>query len=460
MRVIDDLEAWLRHMVWSGPAADAPWWRRWLLQGARMAYAVGGDLASGALTLRAMSLVFTSLLAFVPLLAVSFSVLKGFGAHNRVEPMLRGFLAPLGPRSDQVAAQIVGFVDNVEVAVLGVVGVALLLYTAISLVQKIEAAFNYTWNVRRRRTLVRQFADYFSVIVIGPVLVFLALGISASLRSSAVVQGLLAIEPFGSLMQFTAALTPYLLVIAAFTFFYIIIPNTRVHFRAALVGGLVGGLVWQTLGKIFAGVVVTSTNFTAIYSSFAIVLLFMVWLYLSWLVLLTGSAVAFYYQFPLYLTVGGRSGVHLSPAQTEAIGLAVVTAVVRAWLAGESAPDRGRIARDLAVPVQAVDDALGALVRAGIVAPAGSDGTAYLPARPPSETGVKAVLDAVRHRDEGKVWPRDDSGVQTEVLASIESAMAGACGELNLSDLATRAGESPESAPVVEDGAVDVDPPA
>ncbi len=404
-----------------------------------MAYAVGGDLASGALTLRAMSLVFTSLLAFVPLLAVSFSVLKGFGAHNRVEPLLIGFLAPLGPRAGEIADQIVAFVDNVEVGVLGVLGVGLLLYTAISLVQKVEAAFNYTWNVHRRRTLVRQFADYFSVIVIGPVLVFLALGITASLRSSAVVQGILAIEPFGSLMQFAATLTPYLLVIAAFIFFYIIIPNTRVRLDAALVGGLVGGLVWQTLGKVFTAVVVTSTNFTAIYSSFAIVLLFMVWLYLSWLVLLTGSAVAFYYQFPLYLTVGGRSGVRLSPAQTEAVGLAVVTAVVRAWLQGGPAPDRGRIAGDLAVPVQAVDDALGVLVKAGIVAPAGGDGTAYLPARPPGETRVKSVLDALRHRDEGAVWPRDDSGVPMRVLESIEAAMAHACGDLSLSDLVARA---------------------
>jgi len=387
----------------------------------------------------AMSLVFTSLLAFVPLLAVSVSVLKGFGAHNRIEPILAGFLAPLGPHADPITQQIVGFVDNVEVAVLGILGVGLLLYTAVSLVRKVEAACNYTWNVYRRRTLVRQFTDYLSVIVIGPVLIFMALGIMASLRSSAVVQGLMGIEPFGSLLRLVAALMPYLLVIAAFTFFYLILPNTRVRLSAALLGGAVGGLVWQTLGKLFAAVVVTSTNFTAIYASFAIVLLFMLWLYLSWLVLLTGSAVAFYYQFPLYMAVGGRSGVRLSPAQAEAIGLGVVAVVVAAWLAGERPVDRERIARDLALPAQAADDALGAVVRAGILAPAGADGTGYLPARPPSEVPIKSVLDALRHRDEDTVWPADRNGAQAEVLHAVESAMDSACHALTLRDLAQRA---------------------
>ncbi|PSQ93607.1 MAG: ribonuclease BN, partial [Proteobacteria bacterium SW_6_67_9] len=237
MRSLDKLQQQARRLIWTDPPADAPRWHRLLVQTARMAYAVGNDLASGALTLRAMSLVFTSLLAFVPLLAVSVSVLKGFGAHNRIEPILAGFLAPLGPHADPITQQIVGFVDNVEVAVLGILGVGLLLYTAVSLVRKVEAACNYTWNVYRRRTLVRQFTDYLSVIVIGPVLIFMALGIMASLRSSAVVQGLMGIEPFGSLLRLVAALMPYLLVIAAFTFFYLILPNTRVRLSAALLGG-------------------------------------------------------------------------------------------------------------------------------------------------------------------------------------------------------------------------------
>lgn len=447
MHRLRELRERLRRLVWDEPPGDAPRWRREAVTLARLAVAVSRDLASGALTLRAMSLVFTSLLALVPLIAVSFSVLKGFGVHNRVEPVLLRLLAPLGPRASEITERIVGFVDNIKVGVLGVLGVALLLYTAISLVQKIEEAFNYTWNVDRRRTLVRQFSDYFSVIVVGPVLVFLALGITASLSSSAVVQAIVATEPFGALMRVVTRLLPYVLVIVAFTFIYVLIPNTRVRFRAALFGGVAAGVVWETLGRLFAAFVVTSTNYTAVYSGFAILLLFMIWLYLSWLVLLTGSTVAFYRQFPEYLAVGGRGGVRLSPAQAERLGLAVALAVTRAWYAGEPPPTRDRIASRLGVPVQPIDDTLAALTDARLVVPGGGDAAGHLPAQPPETTPVKRVLDAVRRHGESRGMPAmaSSGGPEAEVMAAVDTALERALGGRTLAELATRA-EAPAPA--------------
>jgi membrane protein len=262
---LDRLRSRLDHFVWQTPLAGEPRWRREFVLILRLGHAIACEFASGALALRAMSLVFTTLLALVPLIAVSFSVLKGFGVHNRIEPLLQGFLAALGSRADEITARIVGFVDNIEVGVLGAVGIGLLLYTAVSLVQKVEEAFNYTWNVSRRRTLVRRFSDYFSVIVIGPVLVFTAMGITATLSSNSAVQALVAIEPFGSALQLVGRLVPYVLVIAAFTFLYVLVPNTRVRLGPALFGGVVAGVAWESLGRLFAAFVATSTNYTAIY---------------------------------------------------------------------------------------------------------------------------------------------------------------------------------------------------
>lgn len=435
MDPLRDLRDRLHRVIWDESLASRPRWQRSAIGFARLAAAIGRDLSSGALTLRAMSLVFTTLLALVPFIAVSFSVLKGFGVHNRVEPVLLRFLAPLGPRANEITDRVVGFVDNIKVGVLGAVGVALLLYTAVSLVQKIEEAFNYTWNVGRRRTLVRQFSDYFSVIVIGPLLVFLALGITASLSSSAVVQAILAIEPFGSLVRLGTRLLPYVLLITAFTFIYLLIPNTRVRFRAALFGGVVAGIAWETLGRLFATFIVTSTNYTAIYSGFAILLLFMIWLYLSWLVLLTGSAVAFYRQFPGYLAVGGRAGVRLSPAQAESVGLAVATAIASAWYSGAAPPHRDAIAERLGAPAQPIDRALEALLDAGLITQAGRDGTGHLPARPPERTSVKAVIDAVRHHGErsGAAW---HGGGDPRCLAALDEALERALGGTTLAELA------------------------
>ena len=413
MQLVQRLQDALYHWVWDPLPTDAGWWRRQGVHLARIAACVGEDIRSGALTMRAMSLVFTTLLALVPLIAVSFSVLKGFGVHNQIEPALLRLLAPLGERSHEITERIVGFVDNIKVGVLGAVGVALLLYTAISLVQKIEESFNYTWNVRRRRTLVRRFSDYLSVLVIGPLLVFLAIGITATLSSATVVQALMEIEPFGYLLRLGTRLLPYVLVIAAFTFIYVLIPNTRVKVRHALYGGVVAGVLWETVGRLFASFVATSTNYTAIYSSFAILLLFMIWLYLSWLILLLGSSIAFYRQYPEYLLAPGRTGIRLSHSQDEQLGLTVMLAVVRAWDRGDTPPDRDALARMLAVPVHPVDRVLDALQEQGLIASCGPEGGGFLPAVPPERTSVKQVLDAVRgHGRRVNVLAADDEAGQ------------------------------------------------
>ena len=122
------------------------------------------QFVAGELNLRAMSLVYTTLLSIVPLLAVSFSVLKGFGVHNQVEPLLLNFLQPLGSRGVELSNNIIGFVENIKVGVLGSLGLLFLLYTVVSLIQKVESSFNYVWQVERLRGLAQRFSNYLSVI--------------------------------------------------------------------------------------------------------------------------------------------------------------------------------------------------------------------------------------------------------------------------------------------------------
>ena len=136
--------------IWSYDACDhnAPRseWRKFL----QIIAMTLRDLMGGMITLRAMSLVYTTLLSLVPLLAVSISVLKGFGVHDQLEPTLVHLLAPLGEKSVEISAKIVGFVENMRIGVLGALGLAMLIYTAVSLIQKIEAAFNQTWRLKIR----------------------------------------------------------------------------------------------------------------------------------------------------------------------------------------------------------------------------------------------------------------------------------------------------------------------
>ena len=419
-----ELRRRLENELWERPLDTLPLWHRAVVALGRLVIAVVRDLASGQLTLRAMSLVFTTLLAFVPLIAVSFSVLKGFGVHNLLEPTLENFLAPLGERADEITANVINFVENIEVGVLGAVGMAFLLYTAVSLVQKIEEAFNFTWNVGRQRTLVRKLSDYFSVILIGPLLVFLALGITATLASTDVFQALVEIEPFGTLHRWGTRMLPLVLVIVAFAFVYMVMPNTRVRMGPALFGAVVAGIAWETLGHLFARFVVTSTNYAAIYSGFAILLLFMVWLYLSWLMLLTGSSIAFYRQYPEYLARGGRTRSVLAPAQRERLALAISALVTSAYDRGEAPPDRDDICRRLGIPMETIVRTLGALEAAGVLRATRAEPPGFVPARPPARISLKAVLDAVRYEGWQPQFLRDrPQGAECQVMERVEAAL-------------------------------------
>ncbi|NJD56395.1 MAG: hypothetical protein FIA94_08335 [Nitrospirae bacterium] len=153
----------------------------------RLLYIVVKGVSEEQLVLRAMSLVYTTLLSIVPLLAVSFSVLKAFGVHARFLIFLYYFLEPLGQSGVDISMKIIEFVENVKISVLGSIGLSTLIYTVLSMIQKIEGSLNYIWDIKGTRGFSQRFSNYMSVLLIGPVLVFSAIGITATLMSSTVM---------------------------------------------------------------------------------------------------------------------------------------------------------------------------------------------------------------------------------------------------------------------------------
>jgi Virulence factor BrkB len=171
------------------------------------------------------------------------------GVHNRIEPMPQQQLAPLGDQGHQITGRLVHFVDQMNVGVLGSVGLALLIYTGISLMEKIEGSFNSIWHGTQLRSLGERFSRYLSVLLVGPILMFSAVGITAMAFKPEIVQQVLAIEPVGSLVLAVGRLMPYGLVICAFTFVYMFVPNARVRFVPAFAAGIAGGILWQPAGE-------------------------------------------------------------------------------------------------------------------------------------------------------------------------------------------------------------------
>ncbi len=420
----------------------------------RLLFVMVRELANGQLNLRAMSLVYTTLLSLVPLLAVSFSVLKAFGVHNQVEPFLFNLVAPLGEQGNELVGMVLGFVENMKVGVLGSVGLALLLYTVVSLIQKVESAFNYVWHTESTRSLSRRFSDYLSVIMVGPVLVFSAIGMTASMMSSGVVQSLLTIEPFGSIVVLLSKLMPYFLIIFAFAFVYLFVPNTRVSLRAAFVGALVGGALWQTTGMAFATFASTSTKYAAIYSGFAILVLFMIWLYLSWLILLLGAQVAYYYQYPEQIRLSSRRAP-LSGRFRELFGLLVMYRVTERFIHDGKPLTLEDLSELLAMPGDRVAEILALLQEHGLLVAGGSEPPVFLLLHDPESISVHRVLTILRHPDdeqalmERRVHSVDAiDGLMQRLELGVQEHLDG----MSLRDLVMTGEERLRTAPSVEGG--------
>ncbi len=426
--------------LWQHDLSTLPAWQATGIRLLRIFQAIIRDLKGGLLTLRAMSLVYTTLLSLVPLLAVSFSVLKGFGVHNQIEPLLLNMLSPLGSQGAEITTYIIGFVDNIKVGVLGLLGLALLLYTVVSLIQKIEKAFNFTWRISTYRNLAQRFSDYLSVIMVGPVLIFTAMGITAAISNSDILNSLTAIAPLGYLITVIGKLIPYALVIAAFTFIYILVPNTRVHFKSALVGGIISGILWETTGWLFASFVATSSNYTAVYSGFAILMIFMIWLYLSWLILLTGASIAFYHQHPQW--VANRQQVlQMSCRLREKTALVAMYKIAKSFHENTAAWDHERLAMEIDIASEALAMVINALLNAGLVTMGGKDGMCYIPAHSLEHIAVKTVLDTVRTAEETPYLSPETINSDTAIeklISDLDDAALQTLNQMTLRDLITR----------------------
>jgi len=426
--------------VWRTPGESLPRARAWLLRGLQIGVVLARDLAQGQLTLRAMGLVYTTLLSIVPLLALSFSVLKAFGVYNKIRPMLLGFLEPLGEKGVEITARIVQFIEKVNVGVLGTVGLALLLYTAVSLVQKIEEAFNFIWHVSRARGLGERFSRYVSALMVGPLLVFSAIGITAALANFGFVREAMELEAIGWLAEQAGRMVPYLLVIGAFTFIYSFMPNTRVRFWPALAGGAVGGILWQSAGWGFALFAASSTNYAAIYSGFAVLILFMLWLYLNWLILLFGASVAFYVQHPEYLFAKGGEP-QLSNRMRERLALVIMSLVAQRHLEGGPPLSADALAQALRMPMRAIDRVLAALQAGALLAPTAEEPPGWLPVRDLSQISVKGLLDAVRAAGEDRFFNPEalpGGAAVEEALRRGDQAADHALRETSIRDLAAQ----------------------
>jgi membrane protein len=431
--MLELIQNFIDDFVWGNRLTSRGWIGRVLAQALRFLYGMVRDVFSTQLTLRAMSLVYTTLLSIVPLLAVSFSVAKGLGMVSRLRELFTQSFTQLGPDGIAIAENILQMVDRINGRAIGAIGVVIFLYTAISMVQKVEASFNYVWYVAKARGFARRFSEYLVVLLIGPVAMGTAFSMIASLSSNEFVAYLETLPGFAQILLMIGESLPYVMIIGVFTFLYYLMPNTRVSLKSALIGGLAGGVMWVTMSVIFTTFIANSFRTFAVYASFGVGIIALLWLYLNWLVLLLGAQLAFYHQNPAFLRIG-RQEPDLSNGTRERLALNIMT------LVGEAFRNKGQqvsltdIGQHLNVPTMVLGLIASALEKAGLLAVTESE--TLVPGQEMSRIRLQDILDVVRAQGGPGYHRHPNWGPEIDLLGGrLDAAVNSVVTDESLADL-------------------------
>jgi len=426
-----------------GPRSCGPGVAALIVRVLRYPYAVIRDLLGGEINLRAMGLVYTTLLSLIPLLAISFAILAAFGVSRDLEPIVYEFFRPMGdPGASEITSRVMHFVDRVSTRIVGTVGLAVLLWTLIGTIKKVEDSFNFVWRVEHARSLARRVTEYVSLLIIGPILMVGFLALSRAALGSASLQDVVSLAPLARLRGMGINLAPYVMVTVFFVVLYMFIPNTRVRLWPALIGAATAGVLWAAVGKLFTNMVVLSTRLTIVYAGFAFIVAALLWTYFGWLILLAGAQLSFYIQNPSYLRLGLRE-LRLSNVEIEQLALKLMYCVGRARAQGTENWNMHRLAAEFGLPGIAVTRIACALEAAGLLKVSHDDQCTL--AREPGAIAVQQILSVVRNQKSGDFVARSAPVPAVDALNKrLERAWRAACADETLQDLI----DEPPAAPL------------
>jgi membrane protein len=380
--------------------------------------------------LNASSLTYNTLLSLVPMLAFMLAFLKSLGVQNLLEPFLFDILSTV---SEDTVRMLIDYASNIEVRTLGGIGLATLVFTTVLQVGNVERSLNEIWSVRTERPWLRRIADYTSVLVLGPVALLLATSINTRLHSSLLVPNWLGMQVIGDAVTLFSTLLstvlPYVGLWLVFAFFYSFLPNTRVQAIPALIGGVIGGTLWQIAQWIYIVSQVGLANAQAIYGALAQLPVLMLWIYVSWVMTLIGAEVAYACQhvatyFPARL-------VHCASWYVrEWLANALYFALVRTFVEGSGTWSAVAFAQQQHIPLRLLEDILAPLREAGLLVEVASMPDHYVPARDPASITPWHILQALQHYGDqtlaGVITLHDP--LTTRLMTQLEEAQQQAAG--------------------------------
>jgi len=402
MRMVFDFIEFIREGIWKIRLKDLAKGKRFLIKYLRVVIIAAKEFIADRCPLRASALTFYSLLSIVPIVAMAFAIAKGFGLQKHLEMQLLEKFSG----QEVVILQVIEFsrnmLQNTKGGVIAGVGVAVLLWAVVNVLSQIEESFNDIWGIKKARSLGRMFSDYLSIVFVGPILLIMSSSATVLIETNLtqITEKIDLLGLFSPLITLIIQIVPYCLIWILFAFVYIFMPNKKVFLFSGLIAGIAAGTIFVIVQKFYIIFQIGVAKYNAIYGSFAALPLFLIWLQLSWFILLFGAEISFALQnADEYEYEPDRNKI--SPFFRKLLSLQITHLLVMNFIQGNKPMTVSLICASLDIPVRLVQEILCDLAGCGLISDATlekSEEAAYQPARDINDFSISFILQALENK--------------------------------------------------------------
>lgn len=387
--------------VWIIEYEETPRARRRLLRVLRIILLVLREFTHNSVQLRATALTYYSMMSMVPIVAMGFGIAKGFGLERRLTELIHERLSTYPELSTKLIEFSSALLERTGAGLIAGIGVVMLFWSVIKVFNNIEKSFNVIWRITTPRSWFRKFSDYLSMMLLAPLLILVASSANVFLKSF-LMKATQDIEVLGLLKDYMLVLlrlTPYVLLSLAFTFLYVVMPNTKVRFSSALIAGSVAGIGFAITQWFYLAFQFGVSRYNGIYGSFAALPLFLVWLQVSWLIVLVGAELSYAIQ-NVKLYEFERDANNLSPKRTKVLSMLLLATIVQRFKLGERPLTSDELAQEHGIPLRLVNRLLHWMVDTKLLSMVYTEDE-KVPAYEPGQTTEKYSIDyLVQKHDE------------------------------------------------------------
>ncbi len=414
----------LQHDIWRFSIRNMPKWKALAIRQLRVVLLAIRGFTEDKLSLRASALTFYSTLSVVPVVAMAFGVAKGFGLQKTFEQEIKRRFYGQEEVLDWVIKFANSFLENTKGGLIAGIGLVILFFAVMKMLGNIESSFNAIWQIRTPRSWFRKFSDYFSLMFIGPVLLIMSSSATVFITTQVtrIVQEVSLLGFFSPIIFFLIKLIPYVLIWLLLMLVYMIMPNTKVNFKSALLAGIIAGTLFVLVQWAYVKFQIGVSRYNAIYGSFAALPLFVMWLQISWLIVLFGSEISFANQ-NVEKYEYESDALNLSQFNKRVLVLLVMHRIVKNFQVGKRPYTAKELSLHLEIPIRLVRETLYLLKESRLVVETVTKNeklTAFQPAIDIQKISISSVTKALDHIGVNRLMAAE-SPIQQKMTTTLEA---------------------------------------